>query len=239
MHPYIAKRLAQAHSTPKAVVDATPVLGFGDFLNARVATLGLNPSQQEFLSRNGNLLAPPLARLETLRTLELAELKDASSADYQKILDGCLSYFNGPNKYNWFARFEPILSALNVSYKSGTACHLDLFQTATKPVWSGLEKADRLHYIKAEGWFFIEQLATHHIDKILLNGRSVINAFVTQCSASLQSSIHTSSCGRNFEFFSGSVQIGKRHIEVRGWNLNIQSSHGVTSAMTQSIGALC
>ena len=239
MHPYLSQRLKQTHATPRIVQDSTPILGFGEFLTARIATLGLNPSKREFLDTKGNLLFAPHARLESLRSLGLSTLTSASACDHQRILDGCLNYFKGPNAYAWFGRFAPILATVDASYKAGTACHLDLVQTVTDPVWSRLTVADRAHYIEYESRFFLQQLANHNIEKVLLNGRGVVNAFVAQTGVLLQSSNCTSSWGRPFEFFMGTVSVAERKIQVRGWNLNIQSNHGVTTTLVQSIAALC
>ncbi len=237
MCPYITLRLSQTHATPSVVAGSTPVLGFGDFLNASVATLGLNPSKNEFLDPKARPLV--VARLESLQSLGISSMSQATSIHHQKILDGCLNYF-GVNPYKrWFNRFKPFMETLGVCYQNGTACHLDLFQTATDPVWSHLSLTDQKHYIKEEGRFCLEQLSNHNIKKVLLNGRSVIREFQLLSKVSLQLSEHISPCGKTFDFVSGTLTQGQSIVEVRGWSFNIQSGHGVTTAMCQSAAALC
>lgn len=238
MWPYITYRLTQIHVTPSIVADSTPVLGFGDFLNASVATLGLNPSKNEFLDSNGQLLVGAFARLESLQSLAIPNMLHATSIHHQKILDGCLNYFKG-KPYHWFNGFNLFMQTLGVSYLNGTACHLDLFQAATDPVWSKLPRVEKEHYIKHEGWFCLEQLSNHNIKKVLLNGRSVIDEFQKLSRISLHSSPVTSPCGGTFDFFTGTLTQGQSIVEVRGWSFNIQSGHGVTTAMCQSAAALC
>src|SRR4051812_46832848 len=59
------RRSPTAHS----VVGSLPVLFFGDLFSARVATVGLNPSDQEFLDRSGEELEGTSRRFESLRSL--------------------------------------------------------------------------------------------------------------------------------------------------------------------------
>jgi hypothetical protein len=239
MMQYISARLAQDHATPHVVAGSTPVLGFGNFLTARVATLGLNPSKNEFLNRKGQLLTDRRARLVSLQSLGLATFSDASIANREAVLEGCLNYFNGRNVYGWFGRFRPILEALDASYAEGTACHLDLVQTATDPVWSGLTAAVQRHYLAHEAGFFQQQLAEHRIRMVLLNGRTVVETFVAQTGAQLHSSFQRSPCDRAYEFFQGKHRVAGNLIQVRGWNLNLQSSHGITTEFVRSIAEQC
>jgi hypothetical protein len=51
------------------------------------------------------------------------------------VLEECNQYFDN-RPYDWFDDFSPILEAFNTSYYDRTACHLDLVQWATDPVWS-------------------------------------------------------------------------------------------------------
>lgn len=109
---YITRRITQGLARPSEVEHSTPVLGFGNFLEACVATIGLNPSKREFLSPSGHLLVGAAARLESLTSLGLADLVDASTTEQQRILDACLAYFARDTSYHWFDRFTPILEQL-------------------------------------------------------------------------------------------------------------------------------
>ena len=50
---------------------SSPVISFGDLSRARVATLGLNPSNREFVDDAGIELDGPSRRFPTLRSLKL------------------------------------------------------------------------------------------------------------------------------------------------------------------------
>jgi hypothetical protein len=120
------------------VPESIPILSFGNFQSATVATLGLNPSRVEFLDRSGRLLVGAHARFETLASLRVDTLAEASSEITTRVLNSCESYFR-KNPYSlWFNPLDEIIGGLGASYYKGSACHLDLAQWATDPTWGKL-----------------------------------------------------------------------------------------------------
>ena len=127
------------------VTPAVPILFFGD-LDAyqasplRVLTVGLNPSHREFPN------CQPFQRfplIEGSRDPELSRYLAAMSA-----------YFHTDPYRGWFNTFEPLLNGAGASYYEGgtsTALHTDICSpVATKPTWSGLDKADQ-EALEADG----------------------------------------------------------------------------------------
>ena len=53
-----------------------PVPSFGDLSSARIATVGLNPSNREFVDGLGNELEGPSRRFHTLKSLGIASWAD-------------------------------------------------------------------------------------------------------------------------------------------------------------------
>lgn len=204
-----------------------------------MATLGLNPSRLEFLDRKGRLLTGQGSRLASLASLGIARLNVATTTHHKRILDSCICYFQKKPYWRWFGKFEPILSQLGASYVAGTACHLDLVQTATDPVWRGLSPMEKASYLQHEAWFLAEQLKQHSVRKLLLNGRGVVDAFVNHFNVGLSSAKHKGPKDQSFEFFRGTISLAGRTIDVRGWNINIQSSQIPGGAPVAAIGALC
>src|SRR5437588_6179166 len=90
------------------VPHSTPVVAFGDFFRAEIATLGLNPSRREFLDLSGDLLLPALKRFETTMSLGLESLGSASPASLLQVVDTCRDYFEvGHNPYMaWLGRLD-------------------------------------------------------------------------------------------------------------------------------------
>jgi hypothetical protein len=232
---YVEERLRQPMPDNHFIVkNSTPVLSFGDSRTAHVATLGLNPSRIEFLDKKGEELLGPNRRLETLTSLQIPSLADASIEVLEKVVEGCYSYFLRQPYWQWFGQLEPILQLLGTSYKTGTACHLDLVQWATDPVWGKIpDPVIRQKLITADANFLREQLRSNSIGLLLLNGSSVIK--IVQKTFGLVLHRHPKtlvSRSTKTDILVGSGPFG---IPVIGWTVNIQSSFGVTNELRQSL----
>jgi hypothetical protein len=142
-----------------------------------VATLGLNPSRQEFLAPNGRELLGEDRRFETLLSLGITKLGDATDSALHRVFDGCCKYFYRRPYRRWFDQLEAVIWPLGTSYYDGTACHLDLVQWATDPVWDRLDRSIRRRLLASDGPFLLEQLLQGQVRILLLNGRSVIDGF--------------------------------------------------------------
>jgi hypothetical protein len=204
------------------VAGSTPVVAFGDPLNAWVATVELNPSRAEFPDRTGRELTGKSRRLETLQSLGVKTLAQVSPAVARKIVTGCNEYFRR-NPYTWFKRLEIILGVLRASYFDGTACHLDLVQWATDPVWGKLPKSQQRILIEKDRPFLREQINYGQFKLLLLNGRSVVEQFESLLSCPLET------LGKDFPLPGWTLSAGKDHsgVPVIGWNLNLQSTPGI------------
>ena len=231
---YIKARLRLAMPSGHFVVPrSTPVIAFGDFPRATVATLGLNPSRLEFLSKRGDLLAGPNQRFQTMTSLGLNDLQAASDQALLKIVEACRLYFMpGHNPYmDWFGDLENLLRVIGASYLDGSACHLDLVQWSTDPTWRQLPEATRRHLLTLDVPFLIEQLKSHRIGLLLLNGQRVITELTasTGCRVRLVDQIPwgTTMAGITVGAFDG--------IQLIGWSPNLQSSFGVTNVLRAAI----
>lgn len=232
---YVETRLRRVTPTEHCIVpSSTPVIAFGNTQQAIVATLGLNPSRNEFQDRHGNLLHGSQQRLETLESLEVPSLTDASDVKIARVIERCNSYFTHQPYWTWFGQLEPILNAIGASYKAGTACHLDLVQWATDPVWAKIpSQATREQLIHADAAFLKQQLLSEQIQVLLLNGRSVIQSFTHMQQISLRWLPETLTHGR----VRTQLVVGKgfQNVAIIGWTVNIQSSFGVSTELRQML----
>src|SRR5688572_4573519 len=75
MHEHATRLRQRLRRAPSAssVSRTIPVLCFGDLLSADVATVGLNPSDREYVDRMGALLTGASQRFETLDSLGAAD----------------------------------------------------------------------------------------------------------------------------------------------------------------------
>src|SRR5207302_775531 len=112
---------------------SSPVPVFGNLETAKVATLGINPSNREFVDVSGNELDGNSRRFHTLRSLDIPTWTKAKDRHLQLINDSCSDYFQR-NPYDaWFRKLDSIITGTNTSYYHSLshACHLDLVPYAT------------------------------------------------------------------------------------------------------------
>lgn len=131
----ILSRLQQSAPENCSVVPkSTPVIAFGRFRTAEIATISLNPSYKEFELVNGK------NRFHTLDSLGLHSYADIKVEHGEQILDYCERYFERNVVYkDWFNRISTFIkNSTGFDYYEGTACHLDLSQWATKDIWGKL-----------------------------------------------------------------------------------------------------
>lgn len=134
---------------PETVPGSLPVLFFGDLPRAAVATIGINPSRQEYLSPGGIELDGAARRLETLASLGVQQRDALLTPHVNQAVRTMRAYF-APTKpaYHWFQPLARVMAGFGASFAKGEAAHLDLVQEATDPTWSRLHAADR-HGAKA------------------------------------------------------------------------------------------
>jgi hypothetical protein len=227
-----------------------PVLSFGDLMTAKVATLGLNPSNREFVDHLGNELTGGARRFETLTSLGLRRWSDATAGDIGLVLKSCRTYF-ARNPYDaWFKQMDSVLAASNVSYyrKFEHACHLDLVPYATVCKWSSLTSRQRSELLRAAGNILGHLLRESSVQVLVLNGSAVITHFQAAAEVELRAQVMREWFLRreSDQHVKGIAYTGRvnrvmgvelrRELLVLGFNHNIQSSFGVTRKVRAAIG---
>src|ERR1044072_8195400 len=93
------------------VIDwGSPVPCFGNILSSKIATVGINPSNLEFVGTDGQELNGVMRRFHTLKSLQLKNWNDVKEPHLQLILDACLDYFNRNPYDRWFKKLDYIIS---------------------------------------------------------------------------------------------------------------------------------
>ena len=226
-----------------------PVPAFGDLAISRIATLGINPSNREFVDVAGVELDGAERRFPTLKSLGLASWSDADATHMASIMDSCRSYFFR-NPYNsWFQRLEYIFADTGASYyrASRAACHLDLIPYATTRKWTELAYRQRATLLAAAGDTLGLLLQQSRVRLLILNGNSVVKGFEELADVQLDAEEITAwRLSRNAaDHVKGIAYTGTinalsgfhfgRSIKVLGFNHNLQSSFGVTREVMTSI----
>jgi hypothetical protein len=222
---------------------------FGDLSASRVATLGLNPSNREFVDEFGNELEGASRRFHTLASLGLASWSDVDAGHLQLILESCRQYFFTNPYDRWFRRLDQVVAGAKASYYGPAcgACHLDVSPYATGRKWTELTTQERSALLAAGGNTLGLLLRDSPVRMLILNGRSVVQQFESIAAISLASRREPawtlprksapSVAGFSYEGIVNAVAgiaLG-RDVMVIGFNHNIQSSFGVTSELIRAI----
>ena len=226
-----------------------PVPSFGDLSSSLVATLGLNPSNREFVDEAGNELQGTSRRFHTLQSLGLRTWAEADIRHIRLILKSCCTYFLGNPYDRWFKRLDQVVRGTKTSFyeTSYRACHLDLIPYATKQKWTYLTAAQKSSLLNVAGDTLGLLLRDSPVQILILNGRSVVDVFQELAGIrmdaqemptwSLPRSSKPDVVGIAYEGmvdnFSG-IELNRK-ILVLGFNHNLQSSFGVTTKVIQAI----
>ena len=226
-----------------------PIPTFGDLIGSRVATVGLNPSNREFMDAQGQELRGACRRFHTLRSLGLTSWSDIDARHLSQILDACGAYFHTKPYSRWFRPLDYVLAGTHTSYytASSSACHLDLIPYATATKWTALSLAQRAALLDLAGNSLAELLRDSRIRVILLNGHSVVDQFRVLTHAELEAKPmadwglprRAGSSVAGISYMARLNRLGglslNREVLVLGYNHNLQSSFGVTAHVVRAI----
>lgn len=235
--------------TAGVVAWGCPVPFFGEIAQSPVATVGINPSNKEFVDAGGHELTGTERRLPTLQSMGLSRWSEASGNDVRHIVRSCERYFDGNPYRVWFDVLERMLNVGGTSFYGGTrACHLDLVAYATSSKWGTLPSNLRRNLVERGRATLAELIRDSAIQVLVLNGRSVVREFVGFAQAELEARPvpewtlpRAKGAGVIGIAYEGTVRtVGgvdlDRDVLVIGYNHNLQSSFGVTTQVMGRIG---
>ena len=212
----------------KVTTRSTPVIWFGNYEQAKVCTISINPSDNEFYRHPkgqddyvilDNLLKNRFARLCSREELRKNDDDPLDDNDVTKIRERCNNYF-GRNPYRaWFDAFEHFLRRFGgYSYYDGTCVHLDMVQWSTTPIWSELLDDVQEKHLKND-LPILKHLLEKDFETMFLNGESVVENVSEYLNVKL--SVKTAP----FNNKTLKISIGEyNRTKVIGWNLPLQYS---------------
>ena len=227
---------------PDVIEWACPVPFFGRAEEARIASVGLNPSGQEFRDTKGRPLGDGERRLATLDSLGLQDWTAAGPVECSAVADAC-SYYFGMNPYwSWFNALEAIFEdAGRGTLRDGGACHIDLAPWATEEAWGGLAPAERNALLESGEPTLAALLSSVQFEVLLLNGSGVVRGLERATGIRLPFEYATEwddRAGRGRRWSVVLDSLGRidliRPVTILGWNWNLQSSH-ITSRTREAI----
>jgi hypothetical protein len=223
---------------PSSVPNSLPVLFFGDLFQARAATIGLNPSHQEYLDRNGNELDGAERRFETLTSLgakDRTTLTDEQCAHAMETMRGY--YGAGKPVYSWFRPLDRVTRAMGLSYERSEVAHLDLAQEATDPTWSKLRDSspEEFDALRARDLPFLRwELENFPLTMLICNGRTVYD----EVSNLITAKTEEQGTLALIRWYVGSANIAGRKVSVVGWNRPLTRPTGLGQAGEEDMGRM-
>jgi hypothetical protein len=246
----LLKRLDdQLNEVDELISWSCPVLSFGNLESAKIATIGLNPSNREFVDKDGNELIGSNRRFPTLQSLGLRTWGEANENHMNAILTFCYEYFDRNPYDGWFKKLDNIISGTSMSYyfPSSNACHLDLIPYATSSKWANLTSTQRNKLLESNSDTLGMLLRESNVKVLILNGQTVVDGITRMTNVELEKISmpdwtlpRKSGSGVSGFAYKGKIdRISatelKRPIHILGYNHNIQSSFGVTNEVLASI----
>ena len=222
----LAARLRKAASR-SSVPGSLPVLFFGDLPAARIATVGLNPSKQEYLDQSGAQLQGSNRRFETLDSLDATSRETLSDHQIDRAISTMRSYFQpGMPIYSWFSHLDRVLTPLGASYGAGSAAHLDLVQEATNPTWSQLVKEQPVEaqaLLQSDLPFLHWEIESFPLTLLICNGTTAFDHVIRLLNGRM---IETGKLKR-VTWRVAEAFIGPRRLHVAGWNIPLVRPTGL------------
>ncbi|MBB1485758.1 hypothetical protein H4O21_03925 [Oceanospirillum sp. D5] len=228
---------------------AAPIVSFGDISCAKVATLGLNPSNLEYVDSKGIELTGVNRRFHTLTSLNIENWHEINDEHIDLILCSCNDYFNH-NPYDaWFNVLEKLFLENGHTYYGmfSDLVHLDLVPFVTEKKWAKLSHVQRSKLLEVSGDVLGYILRGNDIRFLVLNGQSVINhlEYISDVRFDKEVMPDWELPRKKGNGIAGYSYIGKlnrilsvdleKEIIVLGFNHNLQSSFGVTKGVKKSI----
>jgi uracil-DNA glycosylase len=233
----LAARLRKAASR-SSVPGSLPVLFFGDLPAARIATVGLNPSKQEYLDQSGGQLQGSRRRFETLTSVGAASRETLSDHQIDRALRTMRSYFHpGMPVYSWFSHLDRVLKPLGASYGTGSAAHLDLVQEATNPTWSQLVKEQPLEaeaLLQSDLPFLQWEIESFGLSLLVCNGTTAFNNVVRL----LKGEVFETGKLKRITWWVAAASIGPRILRISGWNIPLVRATGLGTSGELQLGEL-
>lgn len=220
---------------PSTVPGTLPVLFFGDLFSAEVATVGLNPSDQEYTDRHGALLTDSKQRFATLSSLGATKRGELTDEQCDEAVRVMRAYYR-PDKpvFGWFAALGRVVEGLGASLRDGTAAHLDLVQEATHPTWSALPQHERSRLLADDLPFLEWEIRAFPLRAVICTGKTASGHVRARLGVEVQ---ETGEMAR-IKWWIGRANVDGRHVGFAGWNYPLARPTGLGADGEMELGKL-
>jgi hypothetical protein len=221
---------------PSSVTGSLPILFFGDAPAARLLTVGLNPSDQEYVDTQGTELNGERRRFHTLASLEASARGELTEMQCDRAIEMMRGYFTpGQPVFRWFRPLSRVVEAMGASFVGRSAAHLDLVQESTTPVWSSLSKEDQAVLLAADRAFLRWQLSDLQARVVACNGATVLRAVIDLTDAV----VVNAGALQRLRWTVARARPGTgRVVAVVGWNIPLTRPTGLGAEGERELGRL-
>jgi hypothetical protein len=229
------ERLRRSPS-PSSVPGTLPVLFFGDLFRADIASVGLNPSDQEYLTKAGVLLAGPSQRFATIHSLRADNRSSLSDEQCAEAVQWMRKYYD-PGKpvfSAWFNSVARVVEGFGASFRAGSSAHLDIVQESTRPVWSELDGVEREKLLKQDLPFLEWEIRAFPLRAVICNGKTVS----VQLQRQLGVSVKEEGTMARIKWWVGFADLDGRRVGFGGWNLPLARPTGLGREGETALGKL-
>jgi len=225
----------RAEPIAETVPGSLPVLFFGNFFAASIATVGLNPSLQEYLSPGGEELDGPGRRFETLRSLGVPSRSSLSDEHAVQAMARMRGYFEcGKPVYRWFGGLSRVVQGMGFSFTEGCAVHLDLLQEATDPTWSRLRPTARTMVLGRDLQFLRRQIEEFPLRAVVCTSRRVLD----EVNQMLSATVVAQGKLERVRWTVGIAGTPRGSVGIVGWNIPLARPTGLTGDGQVHLGQL-
>jgi len=225
----------RAPATPRTVPGSLPVLFFGDLYSASIATVGLNPSNQEYTDKRGVLLSGARQRFATLDSLGAADRSALTDAQCDEAIEWMRNYFgDGKPVYRWFNAHARVTDGLGVSFKDGSAAHIDLVQESTYLTWSTLHETVHDELLRSDLPFLRWQLSSFGLRAIICTSKTVSRHIRSLFDIAIADEGELAL----IKWWVGFTDLGEKRIGFAGWNYPLARPTGLGADGERELGAL-
>lgn len=222
--------------TPRSIPGTLPILFFGDLFKSEIVTVGLNPSDQEYLSKSGTMLAGAGQRFATLASLGATDRASLRDTQCEEAIWWMRDYYapGKPVYGSWFNALSRVVEAFGASFARRSAAHLDLVQEATRPVWSELPVSKRAALLEQDLPFLEWQIRTFPLRAVICTGKTVSvyvrNRFRVKVGEEGQLA--------RIKWWVGFADVDGRRCGFAGWNIPLAQATGLGRAGESQLGRL-
>jgi uracil-DNA glycosylase len=229
------ERLRQPPSA-STVADSLPVLFFGDLFTAEVATVGLNPSDQEYLTGGGQPLVGPAQRFATLASVGVIDRASLTDEQCANAIEWMRAYYDAgkPVFGAWFNGLKRVVAGFGASFEDRSAVHLDLIQESTGPVRSKLEPPERDPLLARDLPFFVWEIRSFPITAVICTGKTVS----VNVRRELGVEVEEEGTKARIRWWVGHAVIEGREVGFAGWNYPLDRPTGLGREGESELGQL-